>query len=872
MSETSFLKKALTETVLTRRSFIKWSAALGGTAALAGGLNYGLKVVAAETKNAASPAQWTPVACWHNCGGRCANFALVQDGVVLRQKTDDTHPDSADYPQQRGCARGRSQRQQVFGADRIKYPMKRTNWAPGGGKKELRGQDTWVRISWDEALNIVASELKRIKTSFGNASIFLPRTSSRLMAAYGGYMDSWGVTSEGAWPQVRAKMTGTQYGANDRLQFRNAKLVVLWGSNPSVSSGGDPSFNHFQAKKAGAKYIVVTPEYNNTAQVLADEWIPVRPATDTALLLGMAHYMITNNLQDQNFLDTYTSGFDADHMPKGADPNENFKDYVLGTFDGVPKTPEWASAICGTAVDTIKKFAQEIATTKPMTFLSSSAAARTYNGETFAQAFLTVGWMTGNMGKPGAAIAHNYHSGASYGGATLVTPGGTGLKGIPNPLAGGVTLGYGFSDPEKTGFQAVAYEEMWDVILNGQYHATVRGMQPADIRMIYRVQDGNGGNALNQAGNINKAVQAFRKVEFVVSSDIVLSSTSKYADVVLPTTTPWEQDFGGFLTGNPEMVFWYNKVTDPLFEAKDLQWIEAQLATRLGLDPKALYPINRTQQVFNQIAGATVIKADASGMEPLVTLTADDFNKVGLPPKPQTGHIGLADLVQQGVYQVQRAPSDKFTFISGAAYVKDPVKNALKTATGKLEIHCQPLADHIAAYGFTKIAPIAKYTPAVEGYEDTFSNFASHTPGDYPLQIINPHNLRRSHSVFDNVKQLRKAFPQEFWINTIDARARGIQSGDTVLVTSRWGKILRHVYVTERVMPGVVAMGEGAWAQFDETQGIDQAGATNTLCGNHLTGQGHEPWNTTNVQVAKWTGAPLAADYTWPQRIPIKEA
>ena len=123
MSEKNFLTKTLTDTVLTRRSFLKWSAALGGTAALAGGLNYGLKAV--EKAAAQTEGEWLSAACWHNCGGRCVNIAYVEDGVVQRQKTDDTHPDSPDYPQQRGCARGRSQRHQVLGADRLKYPMKR---------------------------------------------------------------------------------------------------------------------------------------------------------------------------------------------------------------------------------------------------------------------------------------------------------------------------------------------------------------------------------------------------------------------------------------------------------------------------------------------------------------------------------------------------------------------------------------------------------------------------------------------------------------------------------------------------------------------------------------------------------------------------
>lgn len=871
MAEKNFLTKALTETVLSRRSFLKWSAALGGSAALVGGLSSGLKAVEAAASAAESEGKWVPVACWHNCGGRCYNAALVKDGVVIRQKTDDTHPDSPDYHQQRGCSRGRSQRHQVFGADRIKYPMKRKNWEEGGGNKELRGRDEWVRISWDEALDIVAGELKRIKGTYGNASIFLPRTSSRLMSAFGGYMDSWGVTSEGAWPQVEAKMTGGLFGANDRLNYRKSQLLVLWGSNPISSSGGSPAYNYLQAKKAGARIIVVTPEFNNTAQALADEWIPVRPSTDAALLIGMAYHMITHNLQDQKFLDTYTLGFDKDHMPEGIDPKENFKDYVLGTYDKIPKTPEWASEICGTAPDLIRHFAEEIATTKPMIFQSSWSIARNYYGQSICQAFFTVGWMTGNVGISGGGVVVSGHNGASYGGSSLVSSGGSGMPGIPNPLAGGVPMGYGFANPENTEFQAVAYEEMWDAILNDEYTATVRGKIPCDIRMIYRVQDGNGGNAMNQASGIVKAIKAYRKLDFVVVSDIVMSTTAKYADVLLPTTTPWEQAPGGFLSGNPEMLLWYNKVTEPLFEARDCQWIERELATRLDLNPDDIYPFNRYQQAFNQISKAKVILPDASGYEPLVTITADDIAAWEVEGEPQQGRITLGELMEKGVYQVQRSVGDKFTFIPGQAYRDDPVANPVKTASGKLEIHCQSLSDLIALYGLNTTPPIPQYRPPVEGVEDTYSDWEKRIKGDYPLQIMNPHNFRRSHSVFDNIPQLRKAFPQESWINPLDAQKRGIKTGDTMLISSRWGKVLRPAFVTERVMPGVITLGEGAWVEMDEASGIDKAGATNTLCGPHLTGQGEEPWNTCNVQAEKWTGAPLEPDYLWPQRIPIKE-
>ena len=159
---------------MDRRTFLRWT---GVTAAGVGLAARRRGLVAVDAARAAGPARsegkWVTAACWHNCGGRCLNKVLVVDGVVVRQKTDDTHPDSPEFPQQRACARGRSQRKQVFGADRLKYPMKRKHWQPGGGDRELRGRDEWERISWDEALELVASEIKRIKETYGNHAIYV---------------------------------------------------------------------------------------------------------------------------------------------------------------------------------------------------------------------------------------------------------------------------------------------------------------------------------------------------------------------------------------------------------------------------------------------------------------------------------------------------------------------------------------------------------------------------------------------------------------------------------------------------------------------------------------------------------------------------
>ena len=224
---------------------------------------------AAQTPVAAKQGEWKPAACWHNCGGRCVNKALVVDGVVVRQKTDDVNPDSPDHPQQRGCIRGRSQRKQIFGADRLKYPMKRKSWAPGGGDKSLRGRDQWVRITWDEALDIVASESKRIRDKYGNQSIWVTGNVGNapayqnIYAAFGGNLTDWGTTSWGAWMETPSHIGvhdgWINFGANDRLDMRKSETIVLWGANPAWSSPGNPSYHFLQCKKAGARFMCLLP-------------------------------------------------------------------------------------------------------------------------------------------------------------------------------------------------------------------------------------------------------------------------------------------------------------------------------------------------------------------------------------------------------------------------------------------------------------------------------------------------------------------------------------------------------------------------------------------------------------------------------------
>lgn len=321
---------------LSRRDFLKGSAA------------------AAEhsiPEDVESKGEWIMAACWHNCGGRCMNKALVVDGGVVRQKTDDTHEDSPEYPQQRACVQERSQRNHIFGADRLRYPIKRKNWSPDDPHGELRGIDKWEPITWGEALDYVADEIKKAIENYGNLSIWGRGTEvQRFFNHIGGCTRDWGTTSLGSYT-LTPPLIGTTYddGA-DRLSMQEADYCILWGLNPGWSSAGNPLYNYLQAKKAGVKFIGVDPFYNESHAVLEAEWIPCRPSMDTAMMIGVAYEMLqldngTGDVIDYDFLNSCTIGFDAEHMPEGADPNHNFKDYVLGTHDGVAKDAAWAAEL-----------------------------------------------------------------------------------------------------------------------------------------------------------------------------------------------------------------------------------------------------------------------------------------------------------------------------------------------------------------------------------------------------------------------------------------------------------------------------------------------------------------------------------------------
>jgi anaerobic dimethyl sulfoxide reductase subunit A len=363
----------------------------------------------------------------------------------------------------------------------------------------------------------------------------------------------------------------------------------------------------------------------------------------------------------------------------------------------------------------------------------------------------------------------------------------------------------------------------------------------------------------NSIPGATKAIEALRKVEFVAASCINYNSNARYADVVFPIDTQWERGSEA-VSGDREVIYYFQKAMDSLWESKPDTYVMRELADRLGFDPDWIDDVSYPQREYNTVAGATVMKADGSGYEPLVSLTADDIKAIGAEGKPQTGRISYQEFKEKGMYKVARKPDDNLMFVLHKAFREDPVANPVGTSTGKLEIYCPSLSGYINALGYSTISPIAKYQ-----VEDPLHG-AENVTEEYPLVMFTPHSLRRAHTHFDDVPYLREAFPQECFMSIVDAEARGIKNGDTVLMKSPHGKVLRRAKVMHDMVPGAVALQDGAWMLVDEETGIDKAGCPNTLQHFKATGQGHQQWTGTLLQVEKYDGEELLPDSQWPPR------
>ncbi len=417
----------------------------------------------------------------------------------------------------------------------------------------------------------------------------------RLMNCYGGSLNQYGSYSTA---QISCAMPYT-YGSNDgnsTTDIENSKLVVMFGNNPAetrMSGGGITYLLEKAREKSNAKMIVIDPRYTDTAAGREDEWLPIRPGTDAALVAGIAWVLINENLVDQPFLDKYCVGYDEKTLPADAPKNGHYKAYILGEGDDkTAKTPQWASQITGIPVDRIIKLAREIGTAKPAYICQGWGPQRQANGELTARAIAMLPILTGNVGISGG------NSGARESTYTITIER---LPVLDNPVKTSISC-FSWTDAIDHGPQMTAIRD------------GVRGKDKLDVPIKF-IWNYAGNTLVNQHSDINKTheiLQDESKCEMIVVIENFMTSSAKYADILLPDLMTVEQEdiIPNDYAGNMGYLIFLQPVTSEKFERKPIYWILSEVAKRLGPDVYQKFTEGRTQEQWLQHLYAKMLAKD----------------------------------------------------------------------------------------------------------------------------------------------------------------------------------------------------------------------------------------------------------------------
>jgi biotin/methionine sulfoxide reductase len=676
---------------------------------------------------------------------------------------------------------------------RVRRPAVRKSWLEHGpgANSDKRGQEPFIELPWDEALDLVAKELARVKAEHSNRAIFggsygwssagrfhhAQSQVHRFLNSIGGYVRHQDSYSLGAarvlMPHVVATMeelmslhTGWDVLAKD------CKLFVTFGGvprkNAQINAGG-ATLHHVKAglysmREAGVRFVNVTPTGEDLDNGGAVEWLAIRPNTDAAMILALCHTLFVEKLYNREFLDRCTVGFDR------------FTPYLTGAQDGQPKDAAWAERITGIPASRITALAREMATTRTTISIGWSLQ-RSHHGEQPFWALITLACMLGQIGLPGGGFGVGY--------------GPVNLMGSAHPKYSGPTLPQGKN--AVSDFIPVA--RFTDMLLNpgGKVSYNGQDLTYPDIKLVYWA----GGNPFHHHQDLNRLMGAWRKPETIVFHEQFWTPAARMADIVLPATTTLERADIGYGSREPFLIA-MKKAREPIGEARDDYWIFSELARRLGMG-EAYTEGRDTMAWLAHLYEQSREKSAAAG----VTIPAfDEFWEAG----------------------IAEAKGENREPVMLAAFRADPAAHPLKTPSGRIEIY----SEKIASFGYDDCPPHAVWLEPIEW-------LGGKTAERYPLHMLSDQPADKLHSQLDHSPHARATKikgRQPITLHPSDAAARGIAAGDLVRVFNDRGACLAAARLSDRIRPGVVRLSTGAWfdpADAGSNRPLEKHGNPNAL-------------------------------------------
>ncbi|MFW6063588.1 MAG: molybdopterin-containing oxidoreductase family protein, partial [Chloroflexota bacterium] len=736
------------------------------------------------------------------CTARCGATAVLENNRFVALEPDPSHPTG-----QALCAKGRAAPELVYHKDRLRYPLKRTR--PKGDP-----DPGWQRISWDEALDLTAARLREIANAHGSESVAFSSASpsssatddavwwiERLMNAFGSpnlcvsmELCGWG----------RYLATTYTYGAGVpgvyMPDLENAGCILFWGYNPNLARLTHATAT-VKAQKRGARLIVVDPRRTGVAK-RADVWLQVRPGSDGALALGLAHVMLENGWYDAAFVRHWTNGpllvrvdngrllraadlfgeegdgrYVAWSATKGGpilyDPatgsyEADSADLVLSgsfnietpqgeavcqpAFEMVTQlcrryTPQRVQAVCGVEPAALESAARLLWEDRPTAYYAWSGVEMQTNATQIARAIGQLYALTGSLDVPGGNVQFAAPRTNSIAGRELLPPEQRGRSlGVPDRPLG----------PARWNF--VTSRELYRGILEQEPYA-VHGLVGFGCNLLLSHSAGQQGR------------EALSRLDFYVHADLFMNPTAQLADVVLPVASAFEREAlkVGFEI-SPEAqshVQLRQRVVAPRGEARSDVDIIFDLACRLGLG--------------DQFWEGDVEAAYRHQLEPSgITLESLRENPGGLQAPVHTRYRKFAER-------------------------ENGALRGFNTATRKIELYSETMLEHgyppLPDYAEPLVGPVSRPDLADE----------------YPLILTcAKHTLfcESQHRALPSLR--RRAMEPEVELHPATAAERGISAGDWVRIKTPQGSVRARARLDDTLQPTVVVGQHGWWQPCDD--------------------------------------------------------